>query len=257
MREGIGMIPKIIHYCWLSGNELPDKTLRCISSWKKYLPDYEIMLWDLSRFDINRLNWTREAYENKKFAFASDYIRFYALYNYGGIYLDSDVEVLRNMDNLLKLDFFCGYEYEGLPEAAIIGSAKKQMWALNCMQWYENNNFKNMDGSFNMKVAPVIFQSGLEKVLGEKLIDKNQVEYYVNDTYCIFPYDYFSPKNSFNGNVSVTDNSYTIHHFNADWAQKNKKIKLKKNIHLLLIRMLGRKQYIILLYYIRKKTKAV
>lgn len=98
------MIPKIIHYCWLSGDMYPDKIKKCINSWKKIMPDYEIMIWDLSRFDINSIVWTKQAYEKKKYAFASDYIRFYALYNYGGIYLDSDVEILRSFNDFLNLN---------------------------------------------------------------------------------------------------------------------------------------------------------
>ena len=96
------MIPKIIHYCWLSGDEIPEKLQLCMASWKKFLPEYEFMLWDLDRFDINQILWTKQAFESKKYAFAADYIRLYAIYTYGGIYLDMDVEVLKSFNPLLN-----------------------------------------------------------------------------------------------------------------------------------------------------------
>ena len=95
------MIPKVIHYCWLSGDPIPEKLQRCMDSWKKFLPDYEFVLWDLERFDIKTSQWVKEAFEARKYAFAADYIRLYAVYNYGGIYMDMDVEVVRPFDDLL------------------------------------------------------------------------------------------------------------------------------------------------------------
>lgn len=251
------MIPKIIHYCWLSNDEYPAKIKKCIDSWKKILPDYQIVLWNLSNFDILSTNWTKQAYENKKYAFASDYIRFYALYTYGGIYLDSDVEVLKSFDDLLTLDFFCGYEFEGLPEAAIVGSAKGQEWMGKCLEWYKENNFVNAEGRFNIKVAPVVLQHFLENYLCTQLIDKGNILYYQNKKYIIYPYDYFSPKNSFNGEILTTVDSYTIHHFNAEWGNKGIKVIIKKKIHLFMIRIMGRERYIMVIYKIRKKIRGL
>ena len=114
------MIPKVIHFCWLSGDKYPSKIRYCINSWKEKLPDYEIRLWDLSRFDIDSSVWCKEAFEMKKYAFAADYIRCYALYKEGGIYLDSDVELLRSFDDLLHLPYFIGEEQGGNIEPAII-----------------------------------------------------------------------------------------------------------------------------------------
>lgn len=118
------MIPKIIHYCWMSGDSYPSNIQKCINSWHKYLPDYEIWLWDSNRFDIESSMWVKEAYEMKKYAFCADYIRLYALYNYGGIYLDSDVEVLKSYNELLDLPYFMGLESKGIIEAATIGAEK-------------------------------------------------------------------------------------------------------------------------------------
>ena len=102
------MIPKILHLCWLSGDAYPAKIAKCIDSWKRVLPDYDIILWDTKRFPLSQSQWVREAFEKKKYAFAADYIRFYALYTMGGIYLDSDVEVLKSFDDLLDLPYFMG-----------------------------------------------------------------------------------------------------------------------------------------------------
>ena len=119
------MIPKIIHYCWLSNNPYPEEIVNCINSWKKYLPDYQLMLWNFDRFDIDSSIWVKQAYETKKYAFASDYLRLYALYNYGGIYLDVDVEVINSFDNLLDLPYFIGEENTIYAiEAATIGAEK-------------------------------------------------------------------------------------------------------------------------------------
>ena len=105
------MITKILHLCWLSGDPYSTEVQKCLDSWKEKLPDYTVMLWDLSKVDVNVCNWTKQAFEKKKYAYVADYVRFYALYNYGGIYLDSDVEVLKSFDDLLNQDFFFGFEY--------------------------------------------------------------------------------------------------------------------------------------------------
>lgn len=117
------MIPKIIHYCWLSDDPVPEKLQNYMKSWKKYLPDYEFMKWDFKRFPKDKCAWVSEAFDNKKYAFAADYIRIYALYNYGGIYLDMDVEVLKSFDDLLSLPYFlcCDEDGEG-PEVAAFGA---------------------------------------------------------------------------------------------------------------------------------------
>ena len=115
------MIPKIIHYCWLSGDPFPDLINKCIDSWHNILSDYEFMLWDTRKIDVNSNLWLKQAYENKKYAFAADYIRFFALYHYGGIYLDADVEVLKDFKSLLIEKQLLGEEASGDIEAAVIG----------------------------------------------------------------------------------------------------------------------------------------
>lgn len=150
------MIPKVIHYCWLSGDDFPPLIKKCINTWKIKLPDYEIICWDKSQFDVNSVLWVKEAYEAKKYAFASDYIRFYVLYNYGGIYLDSDVEVIRSFDNLLNNHSFIGYEnVSGLLEPAVIGAEKGTNWCKSAMEYYKNKSFSES----TPPVAPLIINN--------------------------------------------------------------------------------------------------
>lgn len=145
------MIPKIIHYCWFSGDKKPALIRKCIRSWKKHLPDYEIRCWDGNSFDFDSLDFTREAMSVKQYAAASDYVRLYALYHYGGIYLDSDVEVFRSFDSVLENMFFSGYEYfdKYEIEAGILGSEKGLPYIKECMSYFENTHFIHDDGQYD------------------------------------------------------------------------------------------------------------
>lgn len=136
------MIPKIIHLCWLSGDAYPPLIQKCINSWKTVLPDYEIWLWDGKRFDINSSIWVKEAFSVKKYAFAADYIRCYALYHFGGIYLDSDVEVIKSFDDLLHLPYFVGKEQAGGFEAATMGFEKGHPFFKHMLDYYDGRHFK-------------------------------------------------------------------------------------------------------------------
>lgn len=136
------MIPKIIHLCWLSGDPYPPLIENCINSWKKHLPEYEIKIWSKSTFDINSIRWVKEAYQHKKYAFAADYIRFFALFNYGGIYLDADVEVLKSFNPLIEREYFIGEEAGGDVEAAVMGAqayytSSKYTEAVIMPQWVQ------------------------------------------------------------------------------------------------------------------------
>lgn len=154
------MIPKIIHYCWFSGDEYPPLIKKCIKSWKKRLPDYEIKLWDANSFDFDSVPYVKDALAHKKYAFVSDYIRLYALYNYGGIYLDSDVLVYKRFDDLHDLRFFTGVEYRSGEEikywleAAIMGSEPHNEDIRKCMLHYETKPFIRPDGHYEMTPAP-------------------------------------------------------------------------------------------------------
>lgn len=245
------MIPKIIHFCWLSGETYPETIKNCLNSWKEKLFDYEIIIWDTKRFDVNSVRWTREAFSAKKYAFAADYIRFYALYNYGGIYLDSDVEVVESFDEFLENKCFFGFEYTAMPEAAVIGCEKGLNWCKRALSFYEKRSFVNQDGSYNQIIAPLVLKYAFESEYKLPLIDENKIISYSDIK--IYPFDYFSPKNGFTGKVLKSINTHTIHHFNSAWLKKGLKTSLKRKIHLLLIAVLGKKNYNKFLYKIRGK----
>ena len=211
------MIPKIIHYCWLSDDAMPDLVLRCINSWKEKLPDYELILWDKKRFDLESLTWTKQAYDAKKYAFAADYIRLYSVYTYGGIYLDTDVEVLKSFDTLLHLPYFMGWEFnDRLMEAATFGAEAGCKWFGDCLIYYEGREFFLPNGTMDMKVLPLIMKELIKS--NYKIYSLyNLPESYKDNGFYLFPKDYFSPKSCYSRKVRITANTYSIHHFNATW----------------------------------------
>lgn len=232
------MIPKIIHYCWLSGEEYPKHIEENIASWKAILPEYEFILWDTSQFDVSKSEWVQQAFDNKKFAFASDFIRMFALYNFGGIYLDIDVEILKSFDDLLNLPYFIGSQHNSQVEAAIIGSEKRAEWILNCMRYYENRSFINEDGSFDMQVLPSIIESQVKntRILRKMSNDEAKIPHMLPEdeaVFYLFPFEYFCAKNYETGKISISDNTYTIHHFNSSWLPFLSKIRRR------LIRTIG------------------
>jgi hypothetical protein len=208
------MIPKVIHYCWFGRGQMPPLALKCIESWKKYLPDYQLKLWNEDTFDINSLPYVKEAYEARKFAFVTDYVRLYALYNEGGIYMDTDVEVLRSMDDLLLLPAFSGYEsnkFSNFP-TGLMASAKGGIWVAEQILYYDGIHFIKPDGTFDMTTNTKII-SRIMTENGFELNGKYQV--YKEDMHC-FPKDYFCPKTS-TGILKLTSNTYCIHHFAGSW----------------------------------------
>lgn len=222
------MIPKKIHYCWLSNDAIPDKLQKCINSWKLYLPDYEFIKWDLNRFPLENSIWVKQAFEAKKYAFAADYIRIYALLSEGGIYLDSDVEVIRPFDDLLNLPYFICKENspKGI-EAAVLGSEAHSPLMEKCFEYYKNNSFINERGQFKTEVLPSIIEKIIVDNFTVKYIsDIKDFDFDVNNI-CIFPKDYFSPKSYIDKKISISDKTYTIHHFAGSWQPLWKKILLR------------------------------
>lgn len=235
------MIPKKIHFCWLSGDEFPPLIQYCIDTWKKVLPDYEIILWDTKRFDINSVAWVKEAFEAKKYAFAADYIRLYAVYTEGGIYLDSDVEMVKSFNDLLTNKAFIGFEAAtGSIEAAIFGGEPGTEWCRKAMEFYHDKHF-SMDekGGVNLNItAPVIVKDALCKTyphFPETLPTKAKL---IDDSIMVCPAHYFSPikydmEKSYNSEKKIANSyrenpeTYCIHRFNAAWGIKpSKKLQL-------------------------------
>lgn len=222
------MIPKKIHYCWLSDDAMPEQLVRCVDSWKKYLPDYEIVKWDLKRFPLEKNIWVKEAFESKKYAFAADYIRLYALATEGGIYLDSDVEVIKSFDDLMCLPYFICQENspQGL-EAATIGAEPKTRWIEECLSYYSGKHFIDKNGNMQTKVLPAVLKLCINKSFKFKYISK--INEFDNDAdiVCVFPCEFFSPKSYVNHKIKITNNTYSIHHFAGTWQPTWKKILLR------------------------------
>lgn len=224
------MIPKKIHFCWLSGEEYPPLIQYCINTWKQILPDYEIVLWDTKRFDINSVAWVKEAFEAKKYAFAADYIRFYALYTEGGIYLDSDVEVLKTFTPLLNCKSFIGFEAStGMVEAAIVGSEPGMEWCKKILNFYTDRHFSPAMDVSNV-LAPIVTQNAIRTTypdfptkMPDSPISLNNGEFMVYPAHFFSPIKYDIEKNYSKTKVSSSKyhkntNTYCIHRFNASWT---------------------------------------
>lgn len=217
------MIPKIIHLCWLSGDPYPEIIQKCINSWHEYLPDYELRIWDTKAFDVNSVLWTKQAFEAKKYAFAADYIRLYALYNYGGIYLDSDVLVYKSFNDLLDLPYFIGQDFIGAFEPAIIGCEKGTRWIKDVLDFYDNRPFVNADGTYNIKNLPIVFFERLFAKYNFKSICRKEDFDYDSNTINLFDKDYFNSRD--NVDIIHTDKSYCSHWFAASWSKHSVSVK--------------------------------
>ncbi len=225
------MIPKIIHLCWISGDPYPEKIQKCVDSWKRVLPDYEIMVWDKARVDSIGSRYVNEAVENRKYAFAADFIRFYALCNYGGIYLDSDVEVLKSFDDLLGLRYFIGKENSWNDwEPAIMGAEAGVPWMREMLRYWNDGkiSFTDIWGRPRQCVLPQVCAKMLKNYTIRDC--KTIAEWVDGDDYiCRFPADWFSPKSWETLVIDVTKNTYCIHHFAATWHPRKDELPVLHN----------------------------
>lgn len=211
------MIPRIIHYCWFGRGEMPELAQKCIESWHKFMPDYEYKLWNEDNFDVNSTPYTKEAYEARKFAFVTDYVRLYALYTEGGVYMDTDVEILKPLDDLLHLTAFTGYEGSKYhpPVTGIMASEAGGAWAKEQLGAYDGKRFLNNDGTYDLTTNTVTISS-LMKENGFVPDGKCQV---YKDMH-IFPVEYFCPMQT-TGEYNKTENTYCDHHFMGSWDVKH------------------------------------
>jgi hypothetical protein len=210
-------IPKIIHYCWFGKGNIPDEYQKYMESWSKYCPDYEIKRWDESNYDISKNLYMKQAYEHKKWAFVSDYARVDIINEYGGIYLDTDVELLKPWDLFLENEFFAGFEdYNHINLGLGFGSVKNHPYLTRLLELYEDIYFAGKDG-LNQIPCPV-YQS---KILNEMGFDLNNT-YQKKDNMTIYPTSVFAPI-SFVGMGTINQYSYSVHHYSATWHSKEKK----------------------------------
>ncbi|MGI5084574.1 glycosyltransferase family 32 protein [Treponema putidum] len=220
------MIPKVIHYCWFGENPLPETALRCIESWKKYCPDYEIKEWNEKNYDVNKITYTAQAYQAKKYAFVSDYARFDILYQYGGVYFDTDVEVIKPIDKIIERGAFFGMETSGTVNPGLgIAASEKDLLYAEILESYEKSSFFKSNGKPDLttiveRVTGILYKHGFLK--------ENKIQLLKNIN--LYPVDYFNPKDPRTGIISITPNTYTIHHFDASWTipLRKKYIKYSK-----------------------------
>lgn len=215
----INKIPRVIHYCWFGGNPLPDMAVKCIESWKKYCPDCEIRQWDESNYDVNKCDYIKEAYEAKKWAFVSDYARYDILYNYGGLYFDTDVELIKPIDDILAKGSFMGVEDQELytvnPGLGLAAPKGLQFYK-DILEVYNKTHFIDEQGTHNLTTI-VTYTTNLLKTNGLKKSKNIQCVCEIN----IYPVEYFCPIDYKTGQVKITNNTHSIHHFYQSWLDED------------------------------------
>lgn len=224
------MIPKVIHYCWFGGNPLPELAQKCIESWKKFCPDYEIKQWDETNFDVNCCDYVREAYEAKKWAFVSDYARYKILYDHGGLYFDTDVELIKPIDDIVANGSFLGCEINPFKADSIasglgMGAEAGLPIYQDILEHYEQSHFLQPDGTFDIttvvdRTTAIFEKHGFAPAdIPQKVADVT-----------IYPPRYFCPLDMETGEVCVADDTCSIHYYDGSWLSETQKkaISLRK-----------------------------
>lgn len=217
------MIPKKIHYCWFGGKPFPNEVQKCIDSWKAFCPDYEIIEWNENNYSIEDCcSYVREAYSSQKWAFVSDYVRFDILYKYGGVYFDTDVELIKSIDDILEKGSFMGCEktngFSVNPGLGIAAEAGNGLYK-RVLDRYGDRHFIQNDGSFD-QLTVVEFVTDILKDKGLSNSD-NIIQNVEGIT--IYPKEYFCPMNYRTGELKITNNTRSIHHYTASWHTKREK----------------------------------
>lgn len=231
------MIPPIIHYCWFGGNPLPQLARECIASWRKFLPGYEIKQWDESNFNVDSIPYTAEAYRQKKYAFVSDYARFWIMYYHGGIYFDTDVEVIRPLDNIIANGNFMGFEIDPDGKNTPGKYAPRYCFGVNPGLGFGMEQAHSLMKKMLNLYATLEFQPIPQDIAWYKTIVA-----YTTETLCkdglrnkpgiqdvqgikIYPSEYFAPINGITNRLHMTENTHTIHRYAGSWGNGNTGIK--------------------------------
>lgn len=238
------MIPKVIHYCWFGHNPLPELARRCIATWKKFFPDYVIKEWNEDNFDVGMIPYIRDAYQEEKFAFVSDYARYWILYQYGGLYFDTDVEVIRPMDDIVGKGPFMGIEVPGkgnqYPQVAPglgLGAEPGMAFYKDMLDYYADLQFYREDGSMNLVT---IVQYNTKVLISFGLQKTDDIQEVAGMS--IYPVDYFNPMDSLSRRLTITDNTRSIHRYAASWTGKS---HLRKVFSRIVHRLFGKRLILI------------
>ncbi len=214
------MIPKVIHYCWFGGNPLPESAIKCIESWKKFCPDYEIKQWSEENYDINKIQYVKEAYQEKKYAFVTDVARLDIIYHEGGIYLDTDVEIIKSLDQLLDNSLYLGMETTGRVNTGLgFGAEPKHKFVKDNLNLYA-------DIPFVSNITCVTYTTNMLKRYG--LRNRNELQQL--ETILVLPTEYLCPLIFETNRLKITENTYSIHHYDMSWKDKKDyllKLKIK------------------------------
>ena len=214
------MIPKIIHYCWFGRKPLPNTAVKCIESWKKFLPEYEIKVWNEDTFDVRSCDYVREAYEAKKWAFVTDYVRLYVLVSCGGVYMDTDVEVKKSLDPFLDYRAFSGFQTDTEIPTGIMACEKGFPLFDELLHNYDGRRFKLEDGTFDMHTN---VEAITEACLERGLVLNNTFQ--VIDGFALFPKQVFCAKDYKTRELEITEDTVTIHHFAGSWTDSDAKLE--------------------------------
>jgi len=219
-------IPKIVHYCWFGNNEKPQDVKKCIETWKKHMPDYEFMEWNESNFDMEQaIPYVKQAYEAKKYAFVSDFVRIQALYRFGGVYFDTDIEVLKSFEEYLDdRDVVLGFESERSLITAFIAVSKEHPYIKEFMESYYERSFLKEDGTYDLTTINERF-SALMETHG---VDLKRNEYQEFGPGCaVYPIEIFCGFDVTNWHENITGKTCTVHHMAASWLPGAKGVKLR------------------------------
>jgi len=224
--EDSAAIPKIVHYCWFGRGQKPKIVRKCIASWKKRLPDYTFMEWTEDQFDVHSSAYVQEAYTSRKFAFVSDVARLHALYSHGGIYMDTDVEVLQPLDRFLSHEAFSGFEDEVFLQSGTMGAVPGHPWIKELLDYYGNKSFIKADGSYDTTTNTMV----ISRICERHGLQMNGRYQQLSNGVAFYPRTYFSPYDYINGGNYLSEESYTIHHFAQSWLPFRVRLrgKLKK-----------------------------
>ena len=245
------MIPKTIHYCWFGGNPKPKSVIKCIKSWKKKCPGYEIIEWNESNYNVTQNRYMKEAYDEKKWAFVSDYARLDIIYRHGGVYLDTDVELIKPLDPFLDCIAFFGFQFDNTINLGLgFGTEPENKLIKSLLEIYNSISFYNADRSLNLMpitdlLAPVFQNYGFE--LNNCLQNIKGI--------IVYPTDYFDPVDHSTGFIFKSKKNVSIHHYNASWYPEYKKIQrriMRRNGRIfyirtipnrLLMKLMGKRRY--------------
>lgn len=231
------MIPKTIHYCWFGRGEKPESVKKYIEGWHKILSDYTFKEWNEDNFDIYSNQYVSEAYACRRFAFVTDYVRLYALYHEGGVYMDTDVEVLSTYNPFLHHTAFSGFETDGNVPTGMMAAEKGSIWAKELLAGYEDRRFIKHDGSQDTLTNTAV----ITKYMVEKGLVLNNTYQNISGLCTMYPSEYFCPKDHRTGKIKCTDKTVCIHHFAGTWLNLSWKDNLRHKTKMLIVRIIGDK----------------